>query len=174
MRWKTENLIDADPDALFEAALDEATLRLVPQYMPLVASATRVERTDLGGGKLLVVDRYEPAFDPPPFARGVTRDMLGWDLRLTWSLADRAAEFVIDPHVRAEWKRYADVRGSYRIEARGDRAARVLEGSLDIRVALVGIVAERFAVAQLRQQFDGEARLLEACARAGSTARARR
>lgn len=166
VRWNTENLIDADPDALMRVALDEGTLRDVPAYMPLVRAATRVSRETLGDGTVRVVDRYEPAFDPPPFARGVTREMLGWDLALTWDLAARSARFVIDPHVPDAWKRYADVRGTYRFEPRTlGRTARVLEGDLDIRVTLVGPVAERFAVQQLRKQFDGEARLLAARAR---------
>ncbi len=160
VRWKTESTLDVHPDLLLEACLDEATLADVPRYMPLVARVTRVERTELPDGRVLVVDRYDAAFDPPSFARGVTREMLGWDLRLTWHLPTRAADFVIDPHVKPEWKRYADVRGAYRIEARGARSARVLEGDLSIHVAVVGALAERFAVRQLSVQFEGEARLL--------------
>lgn len=166
MRWTTENLIAADPDTLMRVALDESTLREVPTYMPLVRSAVRVSRETLPDGRVRVVDRYEPTIDPPPFARGVTREMLGWDLALTWDLAARRADFVIDPHVPDAWKHYADVRGTYRFEPRSlGRTARVLEGTLEIRVALVGAVAERFAVQQLKRQFDGEARLLEARAR---------
>jgi hypothetical protein len=166
VHWKTENTLDADLDSLMRAALDADTLTEVPAYMPLVASARRVERTELADGRLRVVDRYEPAFDPPPFARGLTRDMLGWDLCLTWDLPARVADFVIEPHVRPEWRRYADVHGVYRFESRPDgRSARVIEGVLDIRVAIIGSVAERFAVRELRAQFDGEARLLAARAR---------
>ncbi len=165
MQFKTENPLDADLDALVALALDPETLREVPRYMPLVTSCVRVEQRALDGGRVRVVDRYEPAIEPPPFARGLTREMLGWDLCLTWDVAARAAEFVIDPHVKPEWKRYADVRGVYRFESRGGRAWRVIEGSLVIRVPLVGAVGERFAVSQLKQQFDGEARLLDACMR---------
>ena len=167
MRWTLEHPLEADVDALLAVALDDATLADIPRYMPLVASVTRAERRILDDGRVLLVDRYEPGFDPPPFARGLTREMLGWDLRLTWNLATRCADFVIDPHVKPEWKRHADARGTYRFERRGEgRAARVLEGTLDIKVALVGTVAERFAVRQLRQQFEGEARLLAARAAA--------
>ncbi len=165
VHWKTESLLDADPGALLAAALDPATLADVPRFMPLVASATRVAQEELGGGRVRVTDRYEPAFDPPAFARGLSREMLGWDLVLTWDLAARAATFVIDPHVPAQWKRYADVKGAYRLEPRGARTARVLEGDLGILVPVVGALAERFAVRELTRQFQGEARLLEAHAR---------
>ena len=86
-------------------------------------------------------------------------------MRLTWDLAARAARFVIDPHVKDAWKRYADVQGEYRIEARGARCARVLSGDLAIRVPVLGALAERFALRTLSAQFEGEARLLEARAR---------
>jgi hypothetical protein len=168
MRLYVSHPLSVAPDAALAAALDAATLTRVPEFMPMVASATRVERTDLGGGRVRVVDRFAPAFDPPSFARGLTKDMLGWDLRLTWDLATRAAEFVIDPHVKDAWKRYADVGGVYRIEARGGGCARVIEGSLTIHVALLGALAERFAVRLLTDQFAGEARLLEASARAAT------
>lgn len=165
MRWNVSHAIDAPADAVLAAALDPDTLRGVPAFMPLIASATRVERRALGDGRVLVVDRFEPAFDPPSFARGVTREMLGWDMRLTWDLSARAARFVIDPHVKEEWKRYADVRGEYRIEARGERCARALSGDLAIHVPVLGALAERFALRTLSAQFEGEARLLEARAR---------
>lgn len=169
MRWRFEHPLDAPVDVLIDVALDDATLTEVPRYMPLVASATRVSREALDGGRVRVVDRYEPAFDPPRFARGVTREMLGWDLTLTWNLSTRAADFVIDPHVPPQWKRYADIRGVYRIEPRGDRSARVMEGTLDLRIPMLGPIAERFALRELEGQFEGEARLLGARARDRST-----
>lgn len=165
VHWKTESLLDADPDALLAAALDPATLKEVPRFMPLVASVFRVAQVELDAHRVRVTDRYEPAFDPPPFARGLSRSMLGWDLVLTWHLPSRAAEFVIDPHVPAHWKSHAEVRGCYRFEARGTRTARVLEGNLRILVPVLGPLAERFAVRELTRQFEGEARLLEARAR---------
>lgn len=166
VHWKTESTLDADPGALLAAALDPATLLEVPRYMPLVGSATRVSREELPDGTVRVTDRYEPGFDPPAFARGLSREMLGWDLVLTWNLPARAATFVVDPHVPAKWKRYADVKGTYHLEARGGgRTARVLEGDVAILVPLVGPLAERFAVRELTRQFEGEARLLEAHAR---------
>lgn len=170
MRWNVSHLIDAPADAVLAAALDAETLRGVPSFMPLIAAATRVEQRDLGDGRVLVVDRFEPAFDPPPFARGLTREMLGWDLRFTWDLAARAARFVIDPHVKDEWKRYADVQGEYRIVARGEGCERALSGDLQIRVPVLGALAERFAVHTLSSQFAGEARLLGARAKGRSSA----
>lgn len=165
VQWKTESLLDADVDALLAVALDPATLVDVPRFMPLVAQATRIAQEHLRDGVIRVTDRYAPAFDPPAFARGLTREMLGWDLVLTWELAARRATFVIDPHVPPQWKRYADVTGSYRLEPRGARTARVLEGHLAIAVPVVGTLAERFAVRELTRQFEGEARLLESHAR---------
>lgn len=165
MRWSVAHPLAVPCDAALDAALDASALARVPEFMPMVARAFRVEQRTLPDGRVLVVDRFEPAFDPPPFARGVTRDMLGWDLRLTWDLAARAATFEIDPHVRDDWKRYAEVRGRYALESRGRTCARVMQGELAIRVAVVGGLAERFAVKMLAEQFAGEARLLETHAR---------
>lgn len=169
MRWRFEHSLDAPMDALLDAALDAETLRDVPRYMPLIASAARVSHETLDDGRVRVVDRYEPAFDPPRFARGITREMLGWDLTLTWNLATHAADFAIDPHIPAEWKRYADVRGAYRIEERASRRFRVMEGVIDLRIPMLGGLAERYALRELEAQFEGEARLLDARARARST-----
>lgn len=165
MRWSVSHPIDATPEEVLAAALDAGTLRRVPEFMPLVASATRVEQRALGDGRVLVVDRFAPAIDPPPFARGVTREMLGWDLRLTWDLAARAATFEIDPHVKDAWKRYARAKGLYALDARGGRCARRIDADLSIDVPMLGALAERYAVRTLCAQFAGEARLLEARAR---------
>lgn len=165
MRWRVDHPLDVSVDEALAAALDPATLTRVPAYMPMVRSAVRVSQESLDARRVAVVDRFEPMIDPPAFARGVTREMLGWDLCLTWDRVTRVADFVIDPHVKEEWKRYAVVSGTYRFEARGASSARVIDATLEIRVPWVGALAERFAVKTLSEQFAGEARLLEASAK---------
>lgn len=163
MRWRVEHLLAVTHDEALAAALDPSTLLRVQEFMPQVASAVRVmQRID--GDLVRVVDRFESAMDPPAFARGVTREMLGWDLRLVWAPDEYRAEFVIDPHVKPEWKRYATASGRYRLEARSRGCARVIEGELVIRASVLSGAAERFAVRALSSQFEGEARLLEASA----------
>lgn len=166
MRWRVEHPLEVTVEEAFAAAMDPSTLTRVPAYMPMVRSAVRVSQRAPDTHTTVVVDRFEPALDPPAFARGVTREMLGWDMTLTWDNATHAATFVIDPHVKDEWKRYAVVRGAYRLERRGGGCARVIEGELEIKVPLLGAVAERFAVKTLSEQFAGEARLLQASAKA--------
>lgn len=173
MRWRVEHSLKVTVDEALAAALNPASLTRVPAYMSLVRSAVRVSQQPTDPRTVVVVDRFEPLMDPPPFARGVTRDMLGWDMVLTWDTDARAATFVIDPHVKDEWKRYAAVSGAYRFEAREGGCARVIEGVLEIKVPVLGAVAERFAVKTLSEQFAGEARLLEDCARATRSVRQR-
>ncbi|MEZ4407360.1 MAG: DUF2505 family protein [Polyangiales bacterium] len=165
MRFRVEAPVEATVEELYAVALDADAAAALPAFMPLLESVARVEHTQLGDGRVRIVDRYAPAFDPPPFARGLTRESLGWDLVLTWDPSAFAAEFVIEPKVKPEWRRHADAGGVYRFERRGDRSARVIEGDVVIRAGLVGSLAERFAVGQLTKQFEGEARLLGEWAR---------
>lgn len=164
MRWRVEHPLSVSLDEALAAALDARTLTRIHEFMPQVTSATRRSQETVREGLVRVVDRFEPAMEPPAFARGVTRDMLGWDLCLDWDLASYAAGFVIDPHVKPEWKRYASAAGVYRFEARRGGCVRVIDAELEIRVGMAGALAERFAVRMLSQQFAGEARLLEASA----------
>ncbi len=165
MRFHVEAPVAATVEELYAVALDAEAVVELPSFMPLLASVARVEQTALGDGRVRVVDRYAPAFDPPSFARGLTRESLGWDLVLTWDPSTFAADFVIEPKVKPEWRSRVDAGGVYRFERRGESSARVIEGEIVIRAGVVGGLAERFAVGQLTKQFEGEARLLESWAR---------
>ena len=77
MRWRVDHPLDVSVDEALAAALDPATLTRVPAYMPMVRSAVRVSQESLDARRVTVVDRFEPMIDPPPFARGVTRDARG-------------------------------------------------------------------------------------------------
>jgi hypothetical protein len=164
MRWQCSHEFDA-PIARVEAIATGAdTLAHVPRYMSLIAHASRVEVITLDAVRTVNVDRFKPSIEPPAFARArVTREMLEWAQRMTWDADAHAGTYVIEPNLPPEWRHYFFGEGRYRLEALGEtRTVRHVDGVFEVRVPIVGAIAERFAVPELRRQFDGEARMITA------------
>jgi hypothetical protein len=117
------------------------------------------------------VARFCPTVKPPSFAKGITPEMTQWLERSRWDLRTHVCSYVIEANIPDDWKKYFSSSGVYRLEARGEQStARVVEGSMEIRVAIVGAIAERFIVSTLKEQFAAEARLLTERAREMRTA----
>jgi hypothetical protein len=160
MKWRTEHVIPASLARVERAVLDPATLDAVPRYMPTIECVQTLEHRRDGD----VVERrarYRPVFTPPAFARGVSREMSEWVEHLRWDLVAHAGRYEIEPNIPPEWRRYFRGGGTYRLVCENAAATRrIVEGEIHIDVAVVGRLAERFAVRTLKRQFDGEAALL--------------
>ena len=150
MRWTVEHAIDASIERVEAVIIDPATLASMPVFMKAIASAEALERHE-NGDVIERVTRFTSTASPPAFAGPVKREMMQWVERTTWNLRTHSARYVIEPNIPAEWQKYFRGDGTYRLEARGaGKTVRVIEGDLEIRVAIVGRIAERFAVGQLR------------------------
>ena len=162
MRWQTEHVIAAPLARVEAVALDPDLAREMPRYIKAIEHVELLERTERDGVIERVI-RYRPVFNPPPFAKGVTREMAEWLERTRWDLATHACTYVIEPNIPAQWRARFRGEGVYRLEARGaDKTARIVEGDVVIDAPLVGRLAERFTIGRVKQQFDGEAELLAA------------
>jgi len=95
----------------------------------------------------------------PVFAnKVVTREMLSWEERSTYTIQTHSAAWSVRPNVKAEWRKYFQAEGKYRLEAaaRG-KTRRTVEGELHLRVPIVQKVAERAILGEVRRMFDAEA-----------------
>jgi hypothetical protein len=163
MQWKVEHLIAASRAEVERALLDPSTTEVLPQYMPGIGKAT-VLSLEKHGAITVLRKKFEPSMQLPSFARGIDPEMTHWVESVRWDHAKHEATFEIDANVPAEWKRYFSASGVYRLELRGAQTLRVIEGTLSVKVPLVGSIAERYIVGVLRDWFDGEARGLTVCA----------
>ncbi len=98
----------------------------------------------------------------PAFARGVvTREMCAWDEKTTFNLRTHRGEWVVDPNVKPEWKRFFRASGTYALEAlEGGRTRRTVEGDLELAVPVVKKVAERMIIGEIKKTFEAEAETL--------------
>ncbi len=98
----------------------------------------------------------------PAFARGVvTKEMCAWDERSIYSLRTHRADWVVDPNVKPEWKKYFRASGTYALEALdGGRTRRTVAGTLDLNVPVVRRIGERMIVNEIKKTFEAEAATL--------------
>jgi hypothetical protein len=113
----------------------------------------------LKNGVLERVWSYQANIKIPEFAKKfVTREMCAWDERSRYELKSHSSAWTIVPNVKPEWKKYFSASGSYALIAAGDgRTKRVVQGELQLHVPLVGQVAERMIVNEVRKTFEAEA-----------------
>jgi hypothetical protein len=163
MQFAIEHDFDIPRDAIELAVLSPS---LADELAPrLGASIDRVDQTahELKGGVLERVWSWHANVKLPSFAeRYVTKEMCAWDERSTYVLESHASSWSIHPHVKPEWQKYFEAKGTYELVSLGDgRTRRVVRGEIDLRVsALVKHVAERMIVNEVRKQFDAEAATL--------------
>jgi hypothetical protein len=162
MRFRVEHVIDASLARVEAAALDPASAPELPRYVPALAQVEVLERATREAAVVRVV-RYRAAFEPPPYAIGFKREMAQWLERSRWDLATHACAYAIEPNIPPAWRARFRGEGIYRLEARGEaQTARVVEGEIAIDAPLFARAAEKFTLARMRAQYDGEARMLSA------------
>jgi len=162
----------------FDAPLDTVELAVLSPDMAVMLSRTlaaqatgaaaieSVETVEhvLEDGALRRVLRFQ-ASAPLAILRGraISRDALSWCEFSTYRLADHASTWSVEP--KEEWKRYFRGEGTYRLErCVNGRTRRTVVGDLEIRVAVLGRVVERMALAEVRKTYDAEASTLRALA----------
>jgi hypothetical protein len=97
----------------------------------------------------------------PDFAKQhVTKEMLIWEERSKYSLKTHQANWDIFPQVKPGWQKYFHAHGTYSLVPRGDGAARIVRGELELLVPVVRAVAERLIVNEVKKTFEAEAATL--------------
>jgi hypothetical protein len=135
---------------------DKLTARLASTFV--ISMKEHVLRDDV----LTRVMFFQANVKLPAFAQGVvTSDMCAWHERTTFRLKSHSAEWVVEPNVKAEWKRYFQASGTYALTALdGGRTRRTLKGALKLNVPVVRNVAERMIVGEMKKTFEAEAATL--------------
>lgn len=117
-----------------------------------VVQADRVER----------VWSYRANIRLPEFAKAyVTPEMMAWDERSVYDIKKHAADWTILPHLKPEWRKYFDAKGSYELTALDSgRTKRTIVGTIELRVPVLRGVAEKLIVGEVKKTFDAEAETL--------------
>lgn len=161
MKFTLVHDIDCPLDAVELAVISPDLAERLARALPPIEAIEQVEHT-LVDGALRRAWRYRANAPIPAFARGaITKEMLAWVETSDYSLADHASRWSIDPNVKPDWKRFFRADGTYRLTRRPEgRTARTVEGVVEVKVAMVGPIAERIIVAEVRKTFDAEASVL--------------
>jgi hypothetical protein len=147
--------------ATFERALfDPRLLPLLERSLDAVRTIERLERSD-DGRSVRLRTRYVPAAELPSFARGKLQpEMLEWVEEATYDRDQHRFDYRILPNIPERWHDRFRSQGSYTLVERGGEVARTIDGEVAIKVALVGGMAERYVIGQVKKNFDQEAGVL--------------
>ena len=162
MRFSVEHKLPGTLDRL-DALLVDARL-----YERLAQALPGIERIELlsseeRDGKLRRRVRYTPRAEDrlPAFARGaITPEMLIW---IEESVFDRAAhriDYQVTPNIPERWRDRFESRGAFHFDEIADGVVRRIEGEVVVRVPLVGTIAERLLIKEVRAGFDADAAVL--------------
>ncbi len=161
MHFDIVHEFDIPLDALELAVLSPDLAEKLAPHLPNVATLTQKEH-DLHDGILERVWAFHPSVRVPAFARDyVSEDMMRYEERSTYTLNTHQATWQVIPQVRPQWQKYFHASGTYGLEAiDGGRTRRVVGGDLKLEVPVIGPVAERMILAEVRRIFDAEAKTI--------------
>lgn len=161
MKLSIEHEFDAPLDAVELAILSPDLVRRIAATLTAVETVEQIEHR-LERGVLTRVWSFRANVPMPAFARGTfAREILAWRETTEYSLETHAARWSIEPDIKPEWRRYFHSDGVYRLDRVPEgRTRRTVEGTIEIRVALVGHLAERMIANEVRKTFEAEAEAL--------------
>ncbi len=160
MQFEFVHEFDISLDAIELAVLSP---RLIDQLVPRLPNMETVIQLshELVDGVLKRVWLFAANAKVPDFAKAyITKDMLSWEERSTYTLKNHESVWEIVPRIKPEWQKYFRARGTYSLVPRGDGSARIVRGQLELFVPLVRAVAERLIVNEVKKAFDAEAATL--------------
>jgi len=158
MHFEIVHEFDIPLDALELAVISPDLVVNLARRLPNIESVHQKEHL-LRDARLERVWSYRANVKLPAFARSyVTPEMCAWDERSVYDIKRHAAEWTITPHVKPEWRKFFDGRGTYTLAVLGSgRTRRTVVGSVELRVPVVRQVAEKLIVGEVRKTLDAEA-----------------
>ena len=169
------------PIELFEKYLNHPELIAMLGAMPAFRSRDLVEKKDLGGGttgwrfKVVAGGAILPVipdigyasrdvgFDgnsiPPAARRVVSEDMLTWHEDTRFVPAEHTIYWSIVP-LSAKFREILDAKGIWKLTPHSYGAKmgtrRVIEGTISVKMTLVGKIVESFLAEELKKNYDVE------------------
>jgi Protein of unknown function (DUF2505) len=152
--------LDAPLDAVELAVLSPELGPRLADKVAMIESVTTVEHA-IHAGELRRVLRFQASAPLPIFkAHDIARDAMSWEERVTYRLADHASTWSVSP--KEQWSKYFHSEGTYTLARLPDgRTRRRVEGTLDIRLPVLGPLVERLALAEVQRTYDAEADTLQ-------------
>ena len=161
MHFEVVHEFDIPLDALELAVISPDLFQQLATRLPSIESVLQKEHV-LKDGRLERLWSYRANVKIPAFAtRYVTPEMCAWDEKSTYDIKKHTSEWTILPHVKPEWRKLFDAKGTYALQQLSSgRTRRTVIGSLELRVPLVRPVAEKLIVGEVKKTFDAEAETL--------------
>lgn len=164
MHFEIAHELDAPLEAVEQAVLSPELGALLGEQLRSIDRVETVEHV-VENGELRRVLRFH-ASAPLAIFRGhaLADDAMTWHEHVTYRLDEHASRWTVRTQPR--WARYFSSEGTYRLERTSEgRTRRTVVGELDIRVRVLGPVAERLALAEVKKTYDAEAETLRRLAR---------
>jgi hypothetical protein len=162
MKFDVTHDFDTNMATLEKALFDPRLYSLLSENLESVKKVELLELKDEGREVRRKV-RYVPSTEIPSFARGkIKPEMLEWVEDTTYDRERHQFDYRILPNIPERWHDRFASRGIYRLTEMGGKVRRVIEGEVTIRVTLIGGMAERYVISQIKKNFDQEAEGLRA------------
>lgn len=144
------------PVDLFERYLNDPELIKMLAAMPAFRSRDLVDKKDLGGGIIEWRFKVVAGGDLPASARRVvSEDMLTWHEDTKFVPGEHTIYWKIMP-LKDKVKDMLEAHGVWKLIPQGKGTRRVIEGSITVKVPIVGKVVEQFIAAELKKNYDVE------------------
>ena len=162
MRFTVEHKLPGTIERLESLIVDP---QLYDRLAPLLPGIERIEllASDDRDGQLRRRVRYTPRAKDrvPVFGRGlVTPEMLVWVEESLFDRASHRIDYHVTPNLPERWRERFDSRGAFTFRQEQDGVVRRVEGEVIVRVPVVGVLAERVLVKEVRAGFDADAAIL--------------
>jgi hypothetical protein len=166
LHFEYSHELDAPLDAVELAVLSPAMGPMLAKALsPGIASVEIVEHV-VEGGELKSVLRYQASAPIALFkGRTIAPDALMWEAHQTYRIATHEATWEVLP--KEQYRRYFRASGRYFLTSLPDgRTRRTVEGELliPVPVPMIGPIAERVALTEVRKTYDAEADVLRSLA----------
>jgi hypothetical protein len=161
VKYDKTQLFDTSLENFERALFDAHVYARLEQGMPSVKKIVELERQD-DGNTLRRRVHYIPANEVPAFARGsIKPEHLEWIEESTYDRGRKSCEYIIKANIPERWSDRFKSRGGWTLREEGGKVKRVIEGEVTIKVSLVGGMAERYVVNQVKRNLDEEAEVLK-------------
>ena len=144
------------PVDLFERYLNHPELIAMLKGMPAFRSRDLVEKKDLGGGRVNWRFKVVAGGEIPASARrAISEDMLTWHEDTRFEPTEHTIHWTIVP-IKEKVANILEAKGIWKLIPSGQGTKRVIEGTITVKVPIVGRVVEQFIANELKKNYDVE------------------